>query len=131
MVGCIGGQKEKTMKAILIDCEAKTVTEIDVNGKLDSMYASLGCDMVECVQLAKGVDLWVDEEGLCKGRTKGFMLKTFAQPIMGNGLILGNSRSGETTEAKVTVEQVKTFLTFVEYDNADQVPEPEITFSSW
>jgi len=119
------------MKAILIDVEAKEVREIEVDGKLDSMYASLGCELVECVRLAKGVDLWVDEEGLCKSLTKGFMLKGAEQPIMGNGLILGNTRGGDSADAIVSAKQIEAVVTFVEYDSADQVPEPEITFSSW
>ena len=113
-------------KGILIDVENKSIREVEFEG-LKGMYANIGCDMVELVRIAKGVDLWIDEEGRCKSRTKGFMLSGGSEPFMGNGLIAG-SRGGETTDAKVTVGQVESVVTFIDYDDALMVPEPEITF---
>jgi hypothetical protein len=50
---------------------AGEATEVDLGRGSDSlleMYAAIGCDVVECVQLADDVDMWVDEEGLLKAQ---------------------------------------------------------------
>ena len=112
-------------KGILINAETKTVTEVEFEG-LKGMYAVIGCELVEVIQLAKGVDLWVDEEGRCKNIVKGFMIGNATEPIMGNGLVAG-SKNGETADAKVTVEQIAAVVRFVEFAEGE-APEPEMTF---
>jgi hypothetical protein len=57
------------MRALLIKPDG-TVREVVPKDKknftLEELYAHLECDIVEHVELAKGVHLWVDEEGKLK-----------------------------------------------------------------
>jgi hypothetical protein len=96
--------ERENMRALLIDPVAKTVTETEVTGatdhaRLQSLYALLKCDMVERVQIALGVDLWVDEEGLNREPVQPSWAFRAAlnRPFVGRGLIL--SSKGEDIAA--------------------------------
>ncbi len=75
--------------------------------KLADLYPIIGndCSIVERVQLAQGVDLWVDEEGLLKENymnMKGTELYRKAYPnidpadlgVVGNAIIIDNTKAG-------------------------------------
>jgi hypothetical protein len=120
------------MKAILIDVEAKEVREVEYSGDLDAMKSLIKCQYVDRVSASREVDIWVDDEGLCNGKTNGFLLGKSQSPLMGNGLVTGmNRQTGETTEVTVTIEQVTGAITFIDYDDASLVPEPKITITTW
>lgn len=113
-------------KAILIDVNKKTVTEVTVEkdssgSQLDSMYKHIGCEMVEVVSLGEN-DIYVDEEGLLKltPSTNFFKWKDYPQPLAGNGLIMGfDDNTGENVDTTLTVEEVKNNIKFMtHYDVA-------------
>ena len=58
------------MRAIKIDPVAKTITEIELaknpNETLQELYELIGCDLVELIQLDRGIIMVVDEEGKLK-----------------------------------------------------------------
>ena len=54
------------MKGILIDPEAKTIQEVEIDGSLHSFYELLGCDIIDRVCYDSKHDLVVDDEGLLK-----------------------------------------------------------------
>ena len=128
------------LTGILIDVVAKTVTEIELDKGLQPMYDAIGCSMVEVTDLG-GADLWTDEEGRLKSayidddgikhNMNAFTFPGFAMPYMGNGLILGHNGDGESTNSPVSVEQVKALVTFVEYDNPQDIPQPSCGFVAW
>ena len=53
------------MRAIKIDPVAKTITEIELalnpNETLQELYDLIGCDLVELVQLDRGIIMAIDE----------------------------------------------------------------------
>ena len=106
-------------KAILIDVNNKTITEVTVtkdgDSELKSMYGHIGCEMVEVVNVGEN-DIYVDEEGLLNllPTTNFFMWKGYPQPLAGNGLILGyNDETGDSTDVTLTVEEVKNNVRFM------------------
>lgn len=107
-------------KAILIDVNNKTVTEVTVTkdsegSELKSMYELIGCEMVEVVNIGEN-DIYVDEEGLLNllPSTNFFMWKGYPQPLAGNGLILGyDDNTGDSTDVTLTVEEVKNNVRFM------------------
>lgn len=77
---------------------------------LKAMYPIIGCDIVEHVGLKKGVDMWVDEEGLSKNdfivNKKATEIYQAAYPnsivppvgeliIVGNVIITDNTKAGD------------------------------------
>lgn len=91
------------MKAILINVHDKTVTQIDIEGGLDSMYKSIGCGTIEAVHsyVFQGGDImYVDEEGLLKDEPGPFFrIIGFHQLLAGNGLVLGTDEEGDSCDA--------------------------------
>lgn len=109
-------------KAILIDVNNKTITEVTVTkdndgSELQSMYQHIGCNMVEVVNIGQD-DIYVDEEGLLSMNedSKFFMWNGYPQPLVGNGLVIGfDSDSGDSTDVNRTLEEVKEKVKFLSY----------------
>ena len=133
------------VKAILIDSENKEIREVEVvkNGDstLKSMYEHLKCGCVDVIRADQEADIWVDDEGLMKeGYTdedgtrhnlSGFTAPGFTQTIMGNGLVMGHDDEGYSADSPISVQQVQSVITFVDFDRQDQKPEPSIIIMEW
>ena len=91
------------MKAYLIDSETKTITPVDYNGDYKTIYTHIGCDLFDIVYAESGghrISVFVDDEGLLNNPQHFFMLDGWAQPLAGNGLVLGDvDEEGETLAA--------------------------------
>lgn len=95
------------LNAILIDPIAMTVHPLRIQHGLDAMYEAIGCELVDCVTIGDGIDLWVDDEGLFNCPDHVFILPGLHQPIAGRALILSHDDDGETTSATVGFEQIR------------------------
>lgn len=96
------------MKTLLIDPFTKTVTEHEIDGSLESMYALLQCGLVESVSCNDagellfpvfGDCLFVDEEGLFVADQEYFIID--GKPLAGRALTIGCDDDGETVPAQV------------------------------
>ena len=91
------------MKAYLINSETKTITPVDYNGDYKTIYTHIGCDLFDIVYAESGghrISVFVDDEGLLNNPQHFFMLEGWAQPLAGNGLVLGDAdEEGETLAA--------------------------------
>lgn len=125
--------------AILVDSKNKEIKRVEVGDGIEDIYKHLGCDTFDIVNLGGGVDMFIDDEGLLKNawvdqetgekhNMTGIKLAGYPQVIMGNGLIMGHNEEGESIDSPVSVEQVEAVVTFVEYDNPNDRPEPFIEF---
>ena len=99
----------KVKKAWHVDVYgAPTVRIKELEGKelsLAKIYPFIGnnCHVVERVSLKKGVDMWVDEEGLLKGNSINRKATKFYQKaydslevgIVGNAVIIDNTKDGD------------------------------------
>lgn len=104
------------MRAILIDPEAQTVTDIDHAGKLEALYETLGCSTVERVPLLHGENLWCDEEGLLKQphRPLFHIGHSPADPtyIAGKAVIFGEDEAGAIKPTAMELEMVRDKIVF-------------------
>jgi len=101
------------MKAILIDSKNKTVTEVKISGDLQSIYKIMGVDMIEVATYLSDEDcIYCDEEGMMKSLGHFFEVKGAHQPFAGNGLVVGTSDDGDTASTKMSVEDVRPFVSF-------------------
>lgn len=86
---------------VLIDVESKEVRPIPVatnTVSLEFMRKHLKCRMVECVELTKGVDLWIDEEGMINDayREKGMFGFNGLVNFAGHGLLMNVNKDGDS-----------------------------------
>lgn len=100
-------------KAILINAKDKSITEVTIETYKD-IYKFCGFDLFTCVQMdAKGNTLYVDDEGLLNGTDFGFIIKGYAQPLMGNAIILGTNRNtGDSKDTSLTPDEVFKMVSF-------------------
>ena len=128
-------------KAILINVKEKTITEVEVGEGIQDIYKHLECQTFDVVGFGDDADCYVDDEGLMKNAfidmdgIKHNMHGFSPAPnsvIIGNGLVLGvDHETGESTNSPLTIEQVEKMVTFVEYDNPEDRPQPFVHVTSW
>lgn len=105
------------MKAYLIDPDARSINEVDVDKSLglEAYYRLLDCDMIEAAAFNEHGDVaYVDEEGLLKTQTKFFQIAGYPQPLAGKGLVVGTDQEGETVEPKTTLGWLKSNVIFLQ-----------------
>lgn len=102
------------MRAILINPHIASITEVEVDQSLDSWYDRLTFNdfkvsLVQPVQTPwKNHTLWLDEEGLFKSGSRSFALKGgYPDPVFGCGLILADTRNGDSAPATVLLTEVQ------------------------
>ena len=105
------------MRAIYINVRDKEITEIELEKGIDAIYEKLECTVFTCPLIdTKGDSLYVDDEGLLNDNSPGsfFHLGYPTQPLFGHGLIIGTDDEGESTDAKVSLENVKALISFID-----------------
>lgn len=116
------------MRAIKIDPVAKTVTEIDVknpNRSLQEFYDLIGCDLVELVELDRGIVMVCDEEGKLKPVAGAFTFFCNEQLVIaGTAVILG----GDGNRFKALHENKASFDMIVQWVDPADVPESKFSF---
>ena len=116
------------MRGIKINPTARTIEEVDVpnpNNSLQGLYDLIGCDLVQLIELDRGIILVCDEEGKLKPVTGAFTFYGNEQLVIaGTAVILGGNanRFGKLQENKASFEML------VQWVNPADVPEPKFTF---
>jgi len=125
-------------KAILIDVENKILKNVELSEGIDDIYENLKC---QCFTVTRGTaecDCYVDDEGLLKQgyidedgkrhNLSGFQIGE-DQILMGNGLLVGlPDAEGVTTDITVSVSDVEGKITFIDFDNNEDKPQPFMEF---
>jgi len=116
------------MRGIKINPADRTITEVDVpnpNKSLQGLYGLIGCDLVQLVELDRGIILCCDEEGKLKPITSAFTFFGNEELVIaGNAVILG----GDTSRFGKLHENIASFEQIVEWVDPADMPEPEFTF---
>jgi hypothetical protein len=109
------------MRALLIDSEHKTITEVGTDGTLADMGRLLGSKLFEGVEgvvfvkgsLSKGGDmLYCDEAGLFVENLRHFHQIDGGHPIPGKGLVLGVDKDGESCSASISIDELAPRISF-------------------
>jgi hypothetical protein len=103
------------MRAIKIDAEAKTVTEIELDAadNLSAMQTAVGGLIETAHELDNGDRIYVNEEGLAGNPQCFFEIAGGHQPFAGNGVVAGlESGSGKTKAAESSLSEIKSKVTF-------------------
>jgi hypothetical protein len=113
------------MKAILIDVENKEVKEVEYEGDYTQVYKFINCELFSMVSIDKENIIYVDDEGLLNKPTKFFQIACYRDQLAGNGLILGVDHLGDSVSTSLSVEDIESMVTFIDYDNPEEAPQPE------
>lgn len=90
------------MKALLINPKERKVTEIELDGSLDSYYKAMDCTTFAVpIQFDNDDALYVDDDGVFKPRPLyGFKKKEWEYAIFGNAIIVGTDAEGNSIDCK-------------------------------
>ena len=120
--------RRPNMRGIKINPTDRTITEVDVpnpNKSLQGLYDLIGCDLVQLVELDRGIILCCDEEGKLKPVTGAFTFFGNEELVIaGNAVILG----GDADRFKALHENKASFDMIVQWVDPGDVPEPKFTF---
>ena len=94
------------------------------NETLQELYDLIGCDLVELVQLDRGIIMAIDEEGKLKEIKGGFTFLGWGTVIAGTAIILG----GSGHKFKALRENLASFEMMTEWVDAPDVPPPSVEF---
>lgn len=102
------------MKAILINPEHHSITEVEYSGTLQDMYELIDCTLIDAIRINEhGDTVYVDDEGLYNSNfywTSG----DYPHPIAGSGLVLGTDMAGESiSPVTTTVEKLENSVRFI------------------
>lgn len=102
------------MKTILINTETREVREIEIEKGLKAIYEAMGVDMIEvATYLPNGDCIYVDEEGMFGLNAESVFFDVGAhQPFVGNGLVIGTGRNGNSASCKSTLEEIRKLVKF-------------------
>ena len=94
------------------------------NKSLQGLYDLIGCDLVQLVELDRGIILCCDEEGKLKPVTGAFTFFGNEELVIaGNAVILG----GDASRFGKLHENIASFDMIVQWVAPEDVPEPKIT----
>jgi len=107
-----------TIKAIKINLDEMTIHEVHLNkGNLGDIYRAIGngCRVFAVpITYENGDALYCDDEALFNNEiTHGIKGKGWTYPIFGNCLIIGTTKTGDSTSAKTTLEDVPNMFQIV------------------
>jgi hypothetical protein len=133
----------KLHRAILIDPEARRITELEIEVTVAALHELIGAETLDNFRLAffdedRHVDMgWVDDGGLSRGLPiHAFLFPRAKDPVAGKCVIIGANRMGETTSCRIPVEILRQDVTWlgqilpeVTWDETDIASQAIVTYS--
>ena len=107
------------MKAIFINVHDRTVSPVEIENDLHTMYDKIGCDLVQTVPFKNEI-LVCDEESRLKQWDAGFQLDEWR--IVSNALIVAENEDGDFTDTKLDAADVAKNIRF--FGPEEPMPEP-------
>lgn len=101
--------------AYLIDPAERTIKEVIYSGDYKQISQHLGCTYFDVVRIANNDAIFVDDEGMLTGESQSFFVHTdYPQPLAGRGLVLGTTSEGESVSPKVSLDELRRKVLWVE-----------------
>jgi hypothetical protein len=99
-------------RAIFIDAKNKSVTEIAIS-QLEDLQSAVEGYIEIGVKFASTDVLFVNEEGLLRGFDYGFYIEGCNQMFIGNGIIVGTTRSGNNADVEISLDAIRARTHFI------------------
>lgn len=111
------------MYGILIDPDKQEVREVEFDGKLESFYKLLDCDLIDRVAYDDHNDIVLDDEGLYKGHENFFSVEGVEGRYVGKAIIVGvNEEEGEWV-SPINIGHVRVKFYVQKKEQKDEAPE--------
>lgn len=100
------------MRAYLIDPTARTVTEVEHDGSLESVYRLTNSACVAAARFNRlGDFVYVDEDASAQP-SDFFTIPGLPEPLAGRGLVLGGGADGQDAEPAVSLAELREVVGF-------------------
>lgn len=119
------------MRAYLIDPANARISEVDFNGDYRHIYELIDAERFDVARIddSEGDGIYVDDEFLFKNHTLFYRVDGYAGGYLaGKGLVLGSDEQGESVEPRITLDDLKRRVIFVEKIGTTMI---EQGVSSW
>jgi len=105
------------MRAILINPFEKKISEVEIQNTLEDLQVAVGDGekvliTVAC-ELPNGDVIYVDDEGLFKPNNAYFTVDGAHQPFAGIGLVVGSTKTGNSTNARSSIAQITSMVSML------------------
>ena len=109
--------KTKTVRALLIDPAAKSVSEIQMpaTNARRALYDAIGCEFVDVIYMDHGLTAYVDDEGLYKPEQAFWRVRDWPHNacIAGRAVVYGEpDEDYNDTDCLVSVDELRERLSF-------------------
>ena len=102
------------MKAILIDVKTQEIKEVEHDNTLQNIYDLIDCRAFDLVRIDDVNSIFVDDEGILKDNLYfEYPSSNGIFQLAGNGLILGVDDEGNSISPTLTIEDVKSKVSFL------------------
>jgi len=105
------GNKMKKLDLILIDPHDQSISRVDIDGSLESIYEVLQCRVMDIMRLGEGVDLIMDDEGRLNNQNRWFSWG--GNSFAGRCLVASSNEDGDTLSCPISISNIKN-LQFLE-----------------
>lgn len=109
------------MRAIIINPYARTIREIDHDGSLGAMYATIRCSTVCMVRISPSDCLWLDDNGMLTEGKPVWYFGDYPNPLAGIGLILGVTMSGRNRDTRIPVAQLMAIVKWTDLESTGRL----------
>jgi len=100
--------------AFLIDPFECSIRQVKYSGDFHDIYKHIECDCYDVARINdKGDGIFIDDEGLFKGKQAFFWPTGRYEPLAGRGLVLGCDDEGESVAPSITLDELKKMIAFV------------------
>jgi hypothetical protein len=109
-------------KAIFINPETQTVSEVNLTNQLKETYSLIGCNLVEgAINFGRNDLLVVDEEGMFNEGKCGFFIDGVF--LYGNAVVWGADNEGEADDVKITCKEVYAQIKWCNAEESQRIRE--------
>ncbi len=102
------------MKVFLIDPFTRTITEVDHDDSLESIYRLTQCECFTTFRLNEKHYLLLDDEGLLKDLEQQAFFQVHGVPLAGRALCTGIDFEGNTISPSITLEELTAQIHWIE-----------------
>lgn len=113
------------MNAYLIEPVARTISVVNTDFSLQSIYALLGCKLISTAVGQANGDLMFIDDDVSEDVHEAFRIGSWE--IYSRALVVGTDQEGETTSPKTPIEKFDAQVHWL----GPKMFEPNIAFLSW